>query len=61
MREIAMWISGAKHYYIQSYTDSPEVIEKRFSAYDAKMLEHFADVCREFVPNVCLRGVSKLS
>ena len=53
---IAKWINGAKHYFLQSYTDSGDILMDGFSAYDeAKMLE-ILEITREILPCTVLRG-----
>lgn len=54
---ISHWISGAKAYFLQSYTDSAGVLQEGFHAHSAETLEAYAALCRKFVPNTSLRGV----
>lgn len=54
---IAQWISGAKAYFLQSYTDSDGVLCKGFHAHSEETLQAYAALCRQFVPNTILRGV----
>lgn len=54
---IAQWISGAKAYFLQSYTDSDGVLCKGFHAHSEETLQAYAALCRQFVPNTVLRGV----
>ena len=57
MYAIREWIANAAAYYLQSYTDSEQVITQGYHAHDAQTLLHFADICRETIPSVQLRGV----
>lgn len=57
MFEIANWISDAKAYFLQSYTDCEQVMCKGFHAPDTKTLVKYLDICRPLVPRVELRGV----
>lgn len=54
---IAQWISDAKAYFLQSYTDSDGVLCKGFHAHSEETLQAYAALCRQFVPNTILRGV----
>jgi pyruvate formate lyase activating enzyme len=53
---IAKWIQGARHYFIQSYKDCEQVICKGYSAYDNEMLEDMVERCKEYVAGTMLRG-----
>ncbi len=55
--EIAGWITGAPHYFLQSYKDSDGVLTPGLSACSKEELEGFADIVRKRVPSVQLRGV----
>lgn len=54
---ISQWIKGAKRCYLQSFTDSGDIIGSQLSAYSKEQLEVFADILRQTVDNVELRGV----
>lgn len=54
---IAQWIAGAKHYYIQCFTDRDAVLQAGLHAPTKEQLEHWADIVRPLVPSVALRGV----
>ncbi len=49
-------IRGAKRYFIQSYKDSGDVIQK-FDAFSGEELKGFLEKVREYVPSAELRGV----
>ena len=55
--KMGQWINGAGAYYIQSYRDNENVIQRVFSAYEKEELEKFSDLVRPYVKNVSLRGV----
>ncbi len=57
--EIADWIKGAPHYYLQSYEESPGVLqpEAGLGAFSKEELLSFALQIRERIPNVQIRGV----
>lgn len=53
---IAQWIKDAKHYYLQSYADSGDILKDGFSAYsESKMLE-ILEITRQILPCTVLRG-----
>lgn len=58
MEEIAKWISGAKHYFLQSFKDSGDIIGNGMSAYSEEELENILLQIRKHVPVAMLRGVS---
>ena len=57
MYAIRDWIAGAGAYYLQSYTDSEQVITSGYHAHDVATLQHFARICQETIPSTALRGV----
>ena len=54
---IARWLSGARRYYIQCFTDRESVIRPGLHAPTKAQLERWADIVRPSIPNVELRGV----
>lgn len=54
---IARWLSGARRYFIQCFTDRESVIQPGLHAPDKEQLAHWADIVRPSIPNVALRGV----
>jgi pyruvate formate lyase activating enzyme len=54
--DIAKWIQGARHYFIQSYKDCEQVICKGYSDYDNEVLEDMVERCKEYVAGTRLRG-----
>lgn len=56
MVNIAKWIQGAKHYFIQSYKDCEQVICKGYSAYEDEVLENIVKACSLYVADTRLRG-----
>ena len=57
--EIARWIRGTCHYYLQQYTDSGNVIAPGWSAYTKDEMEELREAASEYVPSVELRGVKE--
>ncbi len=56
-REIGDWIAGAKHYFLQAYRDSENVLCPGYHAYKKEEMEAFANLLRPLIPNVALRGL----
>ena len=54
---IGPWIRGAKHYYLQRFTDRDTVPFEGLHAPSAGQMKHWAEIVRPFVPSVALRGV----
>lgn len=54
---IGAWIKGARAYYLQSFTDSGDIIESGLSAHSAETLKHFLAIVKKYVSNSHLRGV----
>lgn len=54
---IGEWLSGARAYFLQAYQDNENVIAGGFGAYDKAEMEAFAQVVRQHVARVELRGV----
>lgn len=57
MSEIGEWISGDEPYFLQAFEASDRVPVSGLSAYSKEEMEELADVLREKVPNVELRGL----
>ena len=57
--EIAKWIRGCSHYYLQQYTDSGNVITPGWSAYSKEEMEELRTAAAVYVPHVELRGVKE--
>lgn len=54
---ISNWISGARHYYIQQFTDSGDLIENGFEAFSKQESERFLGLVKQKLPNAELRGL----
>ncbi|MCR4695236.1 MAG: anaerobic ribonucleoside-triphosphate reductase activating protein [Pseudobutyrivibrio sp.] len=57
MEAIGQWLAGAKAYYLQSYKESPQVINPIFSPPSAETLESFVEIVKPYVENTRIRGV----
>ena len=55
--KIAEWLKGTKHYYLQTYVDSGDILSEGFSAYDANEMLEMLEKSREILPCTVLRGV----
>ncbi|MBR1757992.1 MAG: anaerobic ribonucleoside-triphosphate reductase activating protein [Lachnospiraceae bacterium] len=56
--EIGQMISGAKHYFLQCFTDRDSVPFGNLSAPSVEDLQSYAETARKYVPDTQLRGVS---
>lgn len=56
-RDIAIWLEGARAYYLQAYKDNENVIQKGFSAYEKEEMETFLEVLTPHIKKVELRGM----
>lgn len=54
--DIREWIAGAKAYYLQYFTDRDTVPFEGFHAPDEETMKHYADLVREKIPSVRIRG-----
>ena len=57
IRELSVWISGATHYYLQSFKDSGDLISDGLSAYTDAEMEELLEIAKEYVPSAQLRGI----
>lgn len=55
--EIGRLISGARRYFLQSFTDRDTVPYGNLSAPAKEDLEKYAEIVRKYVPHVIIRGV----
>lgn len=54
---IGYWLSGSKAYYLQSYTETAQVLQPGFHTYTKEELLTFAEALKPFIPNTSLRSV----
>ena len=54
---IGPWIKGARHYYLQKFTDRDTVPFEGLHSPTREQMERWADIVRPFIPAVELRGV----
>lgn len=54
---IGQWIENPQRYFLQGFVDSENVIKGGLSAYSLEELEEFAEILREKMPFVEIRGL----
>lgn len=57
MEDIALFIAGAKKYFLQGYQDSERVICRGYSAYSFEELKEFVPIFEKHIEKVEIRGV----
>ena len=57
-RGIGQWIRGARRYFLQKFTDRDTVPFGGFHAPSDEEMRRYAEIAREFVPSVEIRGIS---
>lgn len=57
IRSAAEWITGAKRYFLQAFTDSGNLISEGLTAVPKPVMEQMRDAARVFVPDTSIRGV----
>ena len=55
--KIGRWLSGEKRYFIQQYEASGELVGDEMTPYEKEELTEFANVMKNFVENVEIRGI----
>lgn len=55
--DIALWLQGDEKYFLQGFEDSGDLICEGLRGYNAEIMKQAADIVREKVPNVAVRGV----
>lgn len=57
IRSIGEWIAGAEKYFLQSFTDSGELIADGYSAHTPQDMAALLEIAKQYVPNAALRGI----
>lgn len=57
IRDAAKWISGAKRYFLQQFTDSGNLIADGLTAAPKYIMEEMCAAAGEFVKGISLRGI----
>ena len=57
IEKISIWLKGAKAYYLQHFVDSGNLIKPGFTAVSKEETERFADVAKQYIDCVGIRGI----
>lgn len=57
IRSLAQWISGARQYFLQAFTDSGDLIGEGLSAFSEEEMRALLDAALPYLPNAKLRGI----
>lgn len=57
IEDIAEWLSGAPRYFLQSFTDSGDIISSDLSAYNPEEMKQILALARKHIPSAELRGI----
>lgn len=57
MEEIAKWIQGAKHYYLQNFVDSGHLIDSNCKGVRKEIMYEMLEKARKYIPEAELRGI----
>ncbi|MBQ7383729.1 MAG: anaerobic ribonucleoside-triphosphate reductase activating protein [Clostridia bacterium] len=57
IESIAKWISGARRYFLQSFTDSGDILASGLSAYSPEEMKQILASARKYLPSSELRGI----
>ncbi|MBE7037336.1 MAG: anaerobic ribonucleoside-triphosphate reductase activating protein [Ruminococcaceae bacterium] len=57
IEKIAMWIGGAKRYFLQNFVDSGDLIGDKMGSVGEETLNKMCSVARKYVENTIIRGV----
>ena len=57
IKEMGLWLNGAKNYYLQSFRNSENVIDKTLHSHTLETLEKYKKELEKNIKNVSIRGV----
>ncbi len=57
IQDIGVWIKGSQNYFLQSFTDSGDILETGYSAHTPAKMREFQGFLTPNVPNTHLRGI----
>lgn len=57
IQDIGAWIAGDQKYFLQSFTDSGDILGSGFSAHTPAKMREFQGILTPFVPKTALRGI----
>ena len=56
IKEIGLWLKGAKRYYLQNFRNNEHVINKNLTSHDISTLKHFKEILEKDILHVEIRG-----
>ena len=59
LEKIAKRLRGCKHYFLQSFQDSGDLIEGGLSAYSPGEMQELLSAVRQYIPHAALRGTDE--
>lgn len=57
MKDIGLWLKGAKRYFIQQFVDSGNVSDKDLSPFSPEEMKQLENAVLPYIPNTRVRGV----
>lgn len=57
IEEIAKWIQGAKHYFLQNFVDSGQLIDSNCKGLSKEKMYEMLEKAKKYIPNAELRGI----
>lgn len=54
---IGRWIKGARHYYLQQFVDSGDLIQKGLHGYNSEIMEQALEIVKKYVKTAEIRGL----
>ena len=57
IEQTAIWLAGAKRWYLQQFVDSGDLIDNSVKGADDETLRHYRQIAQKYLPNTYLRGV----
>lgn len=57
IEKIAVWIKGAKRYFLQNFVDSGDLIGDKMGSVGEKTLDKMCSVAHKYIENTIIRGV----
>ena len=55
--EIGNWLPSDSLYFLQSYKESAQVIDKSFSSFSEEEMKKFLEITQKYIPQTSLRGI----
>ena len=57
IEEIGKLIAGAKHWYLQNFVDSGDLICDEMHGIDGELMNQYIEIAKKYVPNAEIRGI----